>query len=231
MIEPLSPGYGITVGNTLRRILLASLEGCAIRSVKIAGCDHEYATLKGVKEDIVDIILNLKTLRLKMNGEGPYKIEISVKGPKIVTSADIKKSSDVEILDKDHYIASIEKSGKIEMEMDVAKGRGYEPVEKRIDEKLPVGTIMVDSIFTPVKKVKYDVENARVGGVTNYNRLVMEITTDGSVSPFEALKTATRIMKEHLDVIGDACNIAVKKGSSKANKPKIKKTRKIKNEK
>jgi len=220
IIEPLSPGYGVTVGNTLRRILLSSLEGTAVKSVKIAGCDHEYSTLKGMKEDVVDLILNLKTLRLKSNGEEPYKIELSVKGPKIVTAADFKKSSDVEVLDLDHYIATIEKGGKLEMEIEVASGRGYEPVEKRAEEKLPIGTIMVDSIYTPVKKVKYDIEDARVGDVTNYNRLIMEITTDGSISPADALGTASKIMNEHLTVISDACE------SVKEEKPKKTKAKK-----
>lgn len=217
-LEPLSPGYGVTVGNTLRRILLSSLEGAAVRSVKISGCDHEYSTIKGIKEDVVDIILNLKTLRLRINGEGPYKLELSVKGPKKVTAADFKKSSDVDVMDSDHYIATIEKGAKLEFEIMVGRGRGYEPVEKRSEEKLPIGTIMIDSIFTPVKKVRYDVENTRVGGDTNYNKLTMEITTDGSILPSDALKTAATIMAEHLQVICGSCEAL-----SIASKPKAKK--------
>lgn len=217
-LEPLSPGYGVTVGNTLRRILLSSLEGAAVRSVKISGCDHEYSTIKGVKEDVVDIILNLKTLRLRINGEGPYKLELSVKGPKKITAGDFKKSSDVEVMDSGHYIATIEKGSKLDFEIEVGRGRGYEPVEKRSEEKLPIGTIMIDSIFTPVKKVKYDVENARVGGDTNYSKLIMEITTDGSVSPSEALKTAATIMNEHLQVICDSCNLQSPKTKQKSKR-------------
>lgn len=227
-IEPLSPGYGITVGNTLRRILLSSLEGCAVVSAKISGVEHEYSTLKGLKEDVVDLILNLKTMRFKLNSDEPAKLEMSVIGPKKISSADFKKSGDVEPVDKEHYIATLEKGGKLEMEIVVARGRGYVPVEKRIDEKLPIGTIMIDSIFTPVKKVKYDIENARVGGMTNYNRLIMEITTDGSIAPAEALSTSAKIMSEHLQVIKDACNEikTVEKAPKKVAKKKAVKTEK-----
>jgi len=221
VVEPLSPGYGVTVGNTLRRILLASLEGCAVRSVKITGASHEFSTIKGVKEDVVDLILNLKVMRVKINGDGPIKLELSVKGPKKVTAYDFKKTSEVDILDADHYLATVEKGAKLDLEIEVAKGRGYEPVEKRLDEKLPVGTIMVDSIYTPVKKVKYEVENARVGDVTNYDRLVMDISTDGSLTSSQALKTASNIMIEHLQVIAEAC-----KDKEIAEKPKTKKTKK-----
>lgn len=221
VLEPLSPGYGITIGNTLRRILLSSLEGAAIKSVKIDGVDHEYSVLKGMKEDVVDLILNLKTARFKLNSDESAKLELSVKGPKKVTVADFKKSSDVEPIDKDHYIATLEKNGKLEMEIVVDRGRGYVPVEKRADEKVPIGTILVDSIYTPVKKVKYDVENARVGDMTNYNKLTMEITTDGSISAAEALVTASNIMNEHLSQITNACSTVEEKPkkATKTTKP------------
>lgn len=221
IIEPLSPGYGVTIGNTLRRILLASLEGSAVRNAKIAGVSHEFSAIKGIKEDTVDLILNLKTMRTKVNGDNPVKLELSVKGPKRVTAGDFKRTSEVDVIDNNHYIATVEKGGKLDLEVEVAKGRGYEPVEKRTEEKLPVGTIMIDSIYTPVKKVKYEVENARVGDVTNYNRLVMDITTDDSITPAEALKTASSIMIEHLQVIADAC-----KSNEIVEKPKAKKTKK-----
>jgi len=224
VIEPLSPGYGVTVGNTLRRILLSSLEGAAIKSVKIVGASHEFSTLKGVKEDVVDLILNLKTTRFKLTGDGPVMLELSVKGPKKVTAADFKKNSQIEIVDPDHYIASVEKSGKLDLEVEIDRGRGYVPIEKKLDEKLPLGTIMVDSIYTPVKKVKFDVENTRVGGMTDYNRLVIEITTDGTISPSDALKTAAQIMSEHLQVVIDSCEITPK--SAKSDKKATKKKKK-----
>jgi len=221
IMEPLSPGYGVTLGNSLRRILLSSLEGAAIKSVKIDGADHEYSVLKGMKEDVVDLILNLKTARFKLNSEGSAKLELSIKGPKKVTAADFKKSSDVEPIDKDHYIATLEKNGKLDMEIVIDRGRGYVPVEKRVEEKAPIGTILVDSIYTPVKKVKYDVENSRVGDMTNYNKLTMEITTDGSVGASEALLAASKIMSEHLQVVAMSCEeveVKTKKTAKKAEK-------------
>ncbi len=223
IIEPLSPGYGVTVGNTLRRILLSSLEGAAIKSVKIVGASHEFSTLKGIKEDVVDLILNLKTTRFKLTGEGPVMLELSIKGPKKVTAADFKKNSQIEIVDPDHYIASVEKAGKLDLEVEIDRGRGYIPVEKKIDEKLPLGTIMVDSIYTPVKKVKFDVENTRVGGMTDYNRLIIEITTDGTISPSDALKTAAQIMNEHLQAVIDSCTVAPKSAKSEKKSTKKKK--------
>ena len=222
VIEPLLPGYGVTVGNSLRRVLLSSLEGYAIKSVKIEGVDHEYSTTKGMKEDIVDLILNLKMARFKLNGVDSAKLELSVKGPKEVTVDDFKKSSDVEIVSPGHYLATIEKGGKLDMVIEIDKGRGYMPVEKKTEEKLPIGTIMVDSIYTPVKKVKFDVENTRVGGMTNYNKLLIEITTDGSISPQESLQTACLIMSEHVNVIADAMAAI----SSDVKKPKAKTTKK-----
>lgn len=215
-LEPLSPGYGITVGNTLRRILLSSLEGAAIESLRIEGVDHEFSAIKGVKEDAVEVILNLKTARFKLDQDESAKLELSVKGPKVVTTADFKKNSAVEALDEDHYIATVEKGGALEIEIEVGKGRGYLPVEKKGDIKLPIGTILVDSIYTPVKKVKYDIDNARVGGMTNYNKLTLEITTDGSITPVEALSKAVKIMSEHLQVIEEACQSV----EIKASKPK-----------
>ena len=225
-MEPLSPGYGITVGNTLRRILLSSLEGTAIKSVKIAGASHEFSTLKGLKEDIVDLILNLKTARFKLTGDGPVSLSLSVKGPKKVTASDFKKNSQIEIVDPDHYIATVEKSGKLEIEIEIDRGRGYVPVEKRTEEKLPLGTIMVDSIYTPVKKVKFDVENTRVGDMTDYNKLVIEITTDGTITPAEAIETAARIMNEHLQVVIEACG-----GSGKTVEKKSKSKKETKEKK
>ena len=228
IIEPLSPGYGVTIGNTLRRILLASLEGIAIRSVKISGVDHEYSTIKGMKEDVVDLILNLKLARFSLESEEPVKLQLSVKGPKTVTTDDFERKAEVEIVSKKHYLATLEKGAKLDLEIEIDKGRGYVPVERRSDEKVPIGTILVDSIYTPVKKVRYEVENARVGGMTNYNRLILEITTDGSVAPSQALLTASRIMTEHLQIIAEACEVQ-KKEAKAESKPKARKiTRKAK---
>jgi len=215
IIEPLSPGYGVTIGNTLRRILLSSLEGFAVEKVKINGASHEYSTIKGVKEDIVDIILNLKSLRFKMTSDTEVTLSLSIKGPKKVTASDFKKNAYVEIVDQNHYIATVEKGGKLELEIVVGKGRGYVPVEKKTGEKVPVGTILVDSIFTPVKKVRFDVENTRVGGMTNYNKLVMEITTDGSVTAEEALQKSAVIMSEHLQTVINSCQPIKKPSKSK----------------
>jgi DNA-directed RNA polymerase subunit alpha len=217
VIEPLLPGYGVTVGNSLRRILLSSLEGYAVKSVNIEGVDHEYSAVKGMKEDVVDLILNLKMARFKLNDVDSAKLELSIKGPKEVTVDDFKKSSDVEIVSPGHYLCTIEKGSKLDMVIEIDKGRGYVPVEKRTEEKLPIGTIMVDSIYTPVKKVKFDVENARVGGMTNYNKLLVEITTDGSIKPQDALKTSAMILTEHMNVISDAMSEVkeVKKSKSK----------------
>jgi DNA-directed RNA polymerase subunit alpha len=218
IIEPLSPGYGVTIGNSIRRVLLSSLEGYAVKSVKIEGISHEYSTIKGVKEDAVDIILNLKTLSLKLVGTDESTLKLSIKGPKKITAADFHKNASVEILDEGHYIATVEKGGKLELEVAIDKGIGYVPVEKKADAKAPIGTIIVDSTYTPVKKVRFDVENARVGGMTNYNKLVIEIATNGAISPSGALYQASQILKEHLEVIMNAASEEKTKGSKKASK-------------
>jgi len=230
IIEPLSPGYGVTIGNTLRRILLASLEGSAIRSVRISGVDHEYSTIKGVKEDVVELILNLKLARFSIDGNDPVKLRLSAKGPKVVTTDDFEKKAGVEVVSEKHYIATLEKGAKLDLEVEIDKGRGYVPVERRSDEKVPIGTILVDSIYTPVKKVRYEVENTRVGGMTNYNRLILEITTDGSISPSKALSIASQIMTEHLQVIIGACE-AEEKAPKGDSKPKTKSKSKSKSQK
>lgn len=224
-IEPLSPGYGVTIGNTLRRILLASLEGYAVRSVKINGIDHEYSTIKGMKEDVVDLILNLKSARFRLVGTDLATLELSVKGPKKITCADFTKNAGVEVVDSQHYLATLESGGQLELSVEIDKGRGYMPVERRQEDKGPVGTIVVDSTYTPVKKVRYDVENARVGGMTDYNRLTLEITTDGTMTPQEALGQAAQIMNEHLQVVSEACG-KIKPRQPKSEKVKVTKTEK-----
>lgn len=225
-IEPLLPGYGVTIGNSLRRILLSSLEGYAVKSIKIEGVDHEYSTIKGMREDVVDLILNLKMARFKLNDTDSAKLELSVKGPKEITVDDFKKTADVAIVSPHHYLCTLEKGGKLDLVVEIDKGRGYVPVEKRSEEKTPIGTIMVDSIYTPVKKVKFDVENARVGGMTNYNKLIIEITTDGSVKPQEALDTSAKILTEHMNIISNAMGSI--SASPKTTKKTTKKTAKKK---
>ncbi|KKQ18233.1 MAG: DNA-directed RNA polymerase subunit alpha [Berkelbacteria bacterium GW2011_GWA1_36_9] len=223
-VEPLSPGYGVTIGNSLRRILLSSLEGSAITSVKIDGATHQFATLLKVKEDIVEIILNLKTLRFKMNSDEPVVLKLQVKGPKDVTAQDFAENADCKVVNTSAFIANVGKGGTLKMEITVMRGRGYVPIEKRKDEKLPIGTISIDSIFTPVKKVHYEVENTRVGGMTNFDKLMMEITTDGSIEPSVALGTATKILVEHFSLIEKACeaDVEVVKTEKAPKKEKVK---------
>jgi len=225
IIEPLSPGYGVTVANALRRVLLSSLEGSAITSVKIDGATHEFTTIPGVKEDIVEIILNLKTLRFKMYQDEPVILKLSVKGPKTVTAADFEKNSNCEIVNTDTFIATLDKTAKLNMEITVIKGRGYVPVERHSEEKMPLGTIAVDSTFTPVKKVHYEVENTRVGGITNFDKIILELATDGSVDPEEALNKAAGILVDHFSLIQQAFVAPSKeeKTAVKAEK-KVKKT-------
>lgn len=204
-IEPLSPGYGVTIGNSLRRILLSSLEGAAITSVKIEGVNHQFATIPKVKEDVVEIILNLKMLRFQLDSNDPVILKLHVKGPKTVTAKDFLPNPNCRVANQEQIIATLGKGANVNMEITVEKGRGYVPVERRKDEKLPIGTISVDSIFTPVKKVHYDVENTRVGGMTNFDKLLIEVTTDGSIDPAEALGKSAQILVEHFDLVRQAC--------------------------
>ena len=230
VIEPLSPGYGVTVGNSLRRVLLSSLEGSAITSVKIEGVTHEFSTLPAIREDVVEIILNLKGLRFIMPGSDPVSLKISVKGPKEVTAADFNQNPACAVVNKDTYIASLGKSAKLNLEVLVEKGRGYVPIEKRRDEKLPLGTVAIDSTFTPVKKIHYEVENTRVGGQTDFDKLTLEISTDGSIDPEIALQRAAQILVEHFDLVQKAFEQEVsqkpiKKIAKKANKKAVKTTK------
>lgn len=221
VLEPLSPGYGYTIGHSLRRVLLSSLEGAAISSVKIDGATHEFSTIAGVKEDIVDIVLNLKSLRLRLDGNEPTVLKIEKKGPGIVTAKDFDKNSLVTIVDPEHMIATLDKNAKFSMEVTVKKGRGYEPVEQRKEEKLPLGSIAIDSVFTPIKKINYEVENTRVEGMTNYDKLTLDITTDGSISPEEAFKSATQIIVEHFSLIGEMSSKTPVKAKAKVVEEKL----------
>lgn len=204
IIEPLVPGYGMTLGTALRRVLLSSLGGAAISSVKINGASHEFSTLPDVKEDVVEIILNLKGLRIKSFTDEPVKLKLNKKGPGKITANDFDKNSQVEIIDKNFYIATLDKNGKISMEVTVERGRGYVPIERKKDEKLPLGTISIDSIFTPIRKAHYTVESTRVGGMTNFDKLTITITTDGTISAEEAFAASCRILIEYFNLLNNS---------------------------
>lgn len=203
VIEPLSPGYGVTLGNSLRRVLFSSLEGSAISAVRIDGVTHEFTTLPGMVEDIVSFILNVKTLRVKLVGDEPVTLKLEAKGPGEVRAGQIADHPQVEVVDPDHYLGTLEKGGKLSVELLVEHGRGYVPTEQKDHDQMPLGTISIDSIYTPVKKVHYEVENTRVGGMTNFDKLTLDITTDGTIHPREALAQAARILVEHFAVIQD----------------------------
>jgi DNA-directed RNA polymerase subunit alpha len=198
--EPFERGYGTTIGNSLRRILLSSLYGAAITAVRIRGILHEFSTLPGVTEDVTDIVLNLKEVRVKLLDAPLDTVRLSVKGERNVTAADIVTGPRVEILNPDQHIATLSKDGQLEMEMVVKRGRGYVSAEHNKEEGDPVGTVPLDAIFSPVLKVNFNVTNARVGQRTDYDRLVMEIWTDGSVKPEDALAFAARILQDQLSI-------------------------------
>jgi DNA-directed RNA polymerase subunit alpha len=200
VVEPLERGFGMTIGNSLRRVLLSSIEGAAVTGVKIAGVLHEFSAIKGVKEDVVDVILNIKKLRLKMHGDGKRTVTVSAKGPRVLTGADILTDQGVEILNKDYYIATVDSGTTMEMEMYIQKGKGYVPAEQNKEEGLAVDVIAVDSAFSPIQKVNFWVEKARVGRSTDYDRLIMEVWTDGGITPEKAVSDAASILMEHLDL-------------------------------
>lgn len=198
--EPLERGFGTTLGNALRRVLLSSVEGAAVTAVKIPGALHEFSTIKGVKEDVIDIILNIKKLRFKLYTNGRRIAKINVKGPKTVTGADIQKDAFFDILNPEQIIANLDKDTSFEAELYIKKGKGYVPAELNKEEDLPMGMIPVDSVFTPVKKVNFTVEKARVGRETDFDRLIMEIWTDGSITPEKTISKAASIIIEHLNL-------------------------------
>jgi len=200
VVEPLERGYGTTLGNSLRRILLSSLPGAAVTSVKIDGILHEFSTIPGVKEDVTEIILNLKQLAVKISGDNNKRAMINAAGPKNVTAADIIRDSDIEIYNEDLHIATLEENATLIMEINMVKGRGYVSAEQNKTENMPIAVIPIDSIFTPVRKVNFYVENTRVGQVTDYDRLILEIWTDGSISPEEGVSIGAKIMQEHLNL-------------------------------
>lgn len=223
VIEPLLPGYGMTLGNALRRVLLSSLSGDAITSVKIEGANHEFSTIKGIKEDIVELIINLKGVRVILHGNEAVLLKLSKKGPGVAKAGDFVKNSQVEIIDPEFKIATLDKNTKFEMEVKIEHGRGYVPTEKRGEEKLPLGTIAIDSIFTPIKKIHYEVEHTRVGGMTNFDKLTISIATDGTITPDESLEKATKIILDHFNIIDQHMSQAKQK-PAKISKIKVKTT-------
>lgn len=203
-VEPCYFGYGTTLGNALRRVLLSSLPGAAVTAIKINGVDQEFSAIANVKEDALHICLNLKNLRIKVFSEEPVKLVLKAKGQKVVTAADFQKNSDVEIINTDLQIATLtDKKANLVMEVTVQQGRGYIPTEERDKEDVDIGTILIDSVFTPVQKVGYQVVPTRVGDITNYDKLMMEIETDGTISPQEAIKQAADILIEHFSLLTD----------------------------
>ncbi len=198
--EPFEAGYGRTIGNSLRRVLLSSLEGASIASVKIAGAMHEFCALPGVVEDVTDIVLNLKKVLLKLHSREPRRLRLRVKGPAQVTAGDIQTDNMVEVLNKDLHIATLDTDGKLDMELEVKIGRGYAPADWNKKEDQEIGIIPMDCLYSPVRRVKFSVESTRVGRLTEYDRLIVEIWTDGRVSPEDALTTSAAILRHHLDV-------------------------------
>ncbi|MEW6162920.1 MAG: DNA-directed RNA polymerase subunit alpha [Nitrospirota bacterium] len=196
--EPLERGFGATVGNALRRVLLSSIEGAAVTAVKIQGAFHEFSKIDGIKEDVIDIILNMKKLRFKVYTDGKKIATVKVKGPKDVTGSDIQGDASFEILNPEQVIATLDRGAIFEAEMHIKKGKGYVSAELNKEEGLPVDMIAVDSVFTPIKKVNFTVEKTRVGRATDYDRLVMEIWTDGSITPEKAVSQAASIIIEHM---------------------------------
>ncbi|MBP6857654.1 MAG: DNA-directed RNA polymerase subunit alpha [Candidatus Pacebacteria bacterium] len=200
-IDGLVPGYGYTLGNSLRRIILSSLRGAALTAVKIDGVSHEFATIDGIKEDVIVILLNLKNIRFNLVGDEPQKVTLSVKGPKVVTAADIKSNASVEVMNPEQFVCEITGKSSLEIELTIEKGLGFVPRDQQHKQKAEIGTIFLDAIFSPIRRVSYDVEEMRVGDKTNFNRLRMTIETDGTISPREALEQSVSTMIEQLAAI------------------------------
>ncbi|WP_027633243.1 DNA-directed RNA polymerase subunit alpha [Clostridium hydrogeniformans] len=224
IVEPLERGYGITLGNSLRRILLSSLPGVAATSVKIDGVLHEFSTVPGVKEDVTELILNIKTLALKMTGDGPKTVYIDAKGPGVITGADIKTDGDVEVISKDLHIATLDDNAKLYMEITVNRGRGYVSQTKNKSDNLPLSSIPIDSIYTPVKRVNFTVNNTRVGQITDYDKLTLEVWTNGTIKIEEAISLSAKILIEHFKLFltltdnADDVEIMIEKEEDKKEK-------------
>ena len=203
VLEPLERGFGVTIGNALRRVLLSSLPGAAVTNIRIAGVDHEFSTLKGAKEDVTEIVLNMKSLAVKtMSTDKTFKKSLSLKvhGPCVVTAADIAPDDEVRVLNPDLYICTLEDDAELDMEIMVGRGRGYVPADKNKDVSLPLGFIAIDSIFTPVRSASYTVENTRVGQNTDFDKLILEVTTNGTVSAKEAISLSAKLLNEHINL-------------------------------
>ena len=208
VVEPLERGYGTTLGNSLRRIMLSSLPGEAVTSVSIEGVQHEFSTIPGVREDVIEILLNLKNLAAKMDSDEPKTIRIEAEGEGEITAGDIITDMDIEILNPDLHIATLAAGAKLNMEMRLEKGRGYVQAEKNKYPNMPVGTLPIDSIFSPIKKVNFLVENTRVGKITDFDKLTLEVWTDGTTQPEEALSLAAKVMNDHLALFIDLTDSA-----------------------
>ena len=201
-LEPLYPGYGVTIGNAMRRVLLSSMPGAAVTAVKIKFADHEFSTIPNIKEDVIQIILNLKLLRVKSFSQEPVKLSLKVKGEKFVTAADIKETDQVQIISKDLHIATLDnKNSELDMELTIEQGRGYVPVEARENLKSEVGVIAIDAIYTPIKSVHFDVSNVRVGQLTNFDKLELVMETDGSTTGQDAVDIASHILVDHFTMM------------------------------
>jgi DNA-directed RNA polymerase subunit alpha len=197
---PLERGFGVTIGNALRRILISSVRGAAIYSIRFDGALHEFSALAGVSDDVADIILNLKGLRIRVPEGEPRIMSIDKKGPCVVTAADIEHDHAVDIINPDHHIATLSEEGSLKLEMQARMGKGYVPSEKQKDEELPIGTVILDSLYSPITKANFKVTNARAGEDTDLDKLVMEVETDGSISPRDALGLAAKILKEQIQI-------------------------------
>lgn len=224
VIEPLFPGFGMTVGNSLRRVLLSSLPGAAPYKIKIQGASHEFSTLPKVKEDVVEILLNIKSIKFELHEGEEAKATLEVLGEKEVKAKDFKLPASLDITNPDQYIATVSRRGKLKIELWINRGIGYVPVERREDERNEIGVIALDSFYSPVKKVHYDVENTRVGGMTNYDKVTLEITTDGTIDASKALEECGKILEDHFKLIAGATKEAEKSADKEKAKEKAEKT-------
>ena len=227
-IAPLMPGYGATIANPLRRILLSSMKGAAVTSIKIKGVEHEFSTIPGILEDVIEIILNVKKLRFKVIGDGPVKVTVEAKGENNVTGKDIVLTSDIELINSAQHIATLtDRKSVFSMELEIEKGIGYVPVEQQRKEKLPIGVIAIDAIFSPVKMVNFSIEEMRVDQRIDYNKVTIEVETDGSIEPEQALRNAAEIIADHFKIIAEV-DVPETKGVKLAKPPKRKKEPKTK---
>ncbi|MBX7151168.1 DNA-directed RNA polymerase subunit alpha [bacterium] len=203
IVQPLERGFGVTIGNSLRRVLLSSLPGAAITSIKVDGVLHEFSTIPGVAEDVSEIVLNLKSVRFKLHNKKPDKIVVHLKGPGAFTAADVQKASngvDFEVLNPELHIATLSKEANFQIELRIGRGKGWVPSEENKFPDMPIGTIPIDSIFNPIKNVRYTIESTRVGQHTDFEKLIIEITTDGSITPDDALTISARLLRDHIQL-------------------------------